>query len=1019
MGILSSKRLRELEMENEDLRNKIHAITEREESLSHLNDVLRTMRSDVSELNEIKLTLSSEINLLKEESLKKKSLLGNLNTEISQLREIKHREQDDLLNYSEKIKSLEKTISEKKVINEQEITLVVQRTEDDLSNDIKKKNNLLSEIERLENNLKVLNKNYFEVKEKIDKLNAREDQLEKLINDKKAEADNIENVRLIKAIDELRRVEEKSDALIKEQKYLVDNIRTKQKELEELNTKFIKLANEENKSREVLSWLQTEISGKNNKVQILETNIQNLTTAETEVKNKIEDLAQTKNKLADLADQHVDLKGEEQKLRDQLNVLNLEVEQKKSEADKLQKMVNSLASAEMQAKQNISELENTQNKLLKSVKRYEELKREEESLRKSLGDLSEKISHKTSKSDSFIKNLEQLKFEEEETQKRIDNLRIVEDELIHDIKKHYGQKRDASELSKKLEEELESKSRQVDEITQKLNELKNEEASIKSKSDEIESINAELKKLSSIKSQLNSEEQFQRHSLEVLKREVDENTREAEAIKVAVDELREIENGLRNRIDNFEDAKFEVTQLNRKLFSLKEEELLSTEKLEQLKAEISENENIAESLRLELTQLREAEENTRKRIDVLASEAKEKMDAIAKAERNTQSREEENIELENQLALKLKEINDTNLRHQKVFEQIEIKQKELLAVEENLNIKSKKLSRLSAEVSELEKKQQKLQAEINHLEELKVELNKKIILEQKNFEKIQKDSHQAKELVPLLEKRKEEIERTNFELENRFAKMFQKFNVEMNETNKKRAVLDQIIKKKDRELEEKDQLLLEKISALEESDRILNMRQAEIDSFEDLLRVIEEKKDQLQNNLLKLDSQAIERKNYNNDLKAESDLILRKKVLIEQGLEEMLGTMNNKYSDTRERRHRLDNDIKDHEGKLAELNQKIADSMDELVELQSSISAIKVEHEEHHGHIIKLASIKKKLQEEIAKNQRTLQKYQKIREKLKIEQSLAKGKNENPDIKIDVDRVSDSEEKDISQIFKL
>ncbi len=36
MGILSSKRLRELEMENEDLRNKIHVITEREESLSHL-----------------------------------------------------------------------------------------------------------------------------------------------------------------------------------------------------------------------------------------------------------------------------------------------------------------------------------------------------------------------------------------------------------------------------------------------------------------------------------------------------------------------------------------------------------------------------------------------------------------------------------------------------------------------------------------------------------------------------------------------------------------------------------------------------------------------------------------------------------------------------------------------------------------------------------------------------------------------------------------------------------------------
>ncbi len=1022
MGILSSKRLRELEMENEDLRNKIHVITEREESLSHLNNILRKMRSEVSELNEIKLTLSSEINFLKEESEKKRSLLDNLNTEISQLREIKHGEQDNLLNYSEQIKSLEKIISEKKLIDEQEITLVVQRTENDLADDLEKKNNLLIEIEHFEKNLKYLNNKYSEVKEKVDELSRHEEQLERLINDKKAEADNIENIRLIKAIDELRRVEEKSDILIAEQKSLVDKINIKQKEIDYLNEKFIKLTDDENKSRKILNWLQEEIADKKNKTLILETKIEELTEAETNVENKIEELLKSKEELSDQTKQHFYLKEEEQKLRDQLTALNLGIEQKKSEADELQKIVGDLNAAEIEAKQNIAELENTQNKLLKSVKRYEELKKEEESLRKSMGDLGENISQGKSESDSIIKNLELLRFEEEETQKRIDNLRIVEDELIHDIKKHYAQKKEFSELNIKIQElerELENKSCQVAEVTQRLDALKNEEENIKSKSTEIESINAELERLNTVKSHLNSEEQLQRHSLEVIKQEIDKSTREAEAIKVAVDELREIENGLRNRIDNFEEAKFEVTQLNKKLHSLKEEELLSNEKIEQLKSEISENEKIAESLRINLTQLREAEENTRKKIDALASKAKEKMDRLTKTERDIQRREEESIELENQLGLKLKEINDANLRHQKVFEQIEIKQKELVAVEENLNIKSKRLSKLSAEVSELEKKQQTLLAEINPLEELKIELHKKIILAQENFEKIQKDSQQVKELVPLLEKRKEEIERTNFELENRFTKMFRKFNVEMNEINKKRAVLEQIIKKKDQDLEEKDQLLFEKIAALEESERILSMRQAEVDSFEDLLRVIEEKKDQLQHNLLKLDSQAIERKNYNNDLKAESDLILRKKVLIEQGLEEMLGTMNNKYSDTRERRHRLDTDIKDHEEKLTGLNQKIADSMNELVELQSSICAIKVEHEEHRGQIMKLASMKKKLHEEIAKNQRILQRYQKIREKLKIEESLAKGKNEDLDLKTNIDRVAASEEKDISNIFKL
>lgn len=66
--------------------------------------------------------------------------------------------------------------------------------------------------------------------------------------------------------------------------------------------------------------------------------------------------------------------------------------------------------------------------------------------------------------------------------------------------------------------------------------------------------------------------------------------------------------------------------------------------------------------------------------------------------------------------------------------------------------------------------------------------------------------------------------------------------------------------------------------------------------------------------------------------------------------------------------------------------------MDELVELQTAISMIKVEHEEHRGNVVKLVSMKKKLQEEISKSQKILQRYQKIREKLKIEQSFLKNR---------------------------
>jgi hypothetical protein len=38
--------------------------------------------------------------------------------------------------------------------------------------------------------------------------------------------------------------------------------------------------------------------------------------------------------------------------------------------------------------------------------------------------------------------------------------------------------------------------------------------------------------------------------------------------------------------------------------------------------------------------------------------------------------------------------------------------------------------------------------------------------------------------------------------------MFQKFNSEMNEITKKRSVIDQIVQKKEKDIEEKDQILI-------------------------------------------------------------------------------------------------------------------------------------------------------------------------------------------------------------------
>ncbi len=152
--------------------------------------------------------------------------------------------------------------------------------------------------------------------------------------------------------------------------------------------------------------------------------------------------------------------------------------------------------------------------------------------------------------------------------------------------------------------------------------------------------------------------------------------------------------------------------------------------------------------------------------------------------------------------------------------------------------------------------------------------------------------------------------------------MFQKFNSEMNEITKRRSVIDQIVLKKEKDIEEKDQILFEKINAIEESDRLLNMRQAEIDAFEQLLKTFNEKKEQLRNEMLKLDEQIVEKKNSNDDMKLEAELILKKRTTVEQSLQELVSSMNQKFVEAKEKRSKIEKDVKVYEEKVDELNQR-------------------------------------------------------------------------------------------------
>ena len=110
MGLFDSKKLKELEKEKEEVLLRLNSITEKEDNVRHLNDVLRKMRIEVAELNEKKLRISDEIEPLVIQKEQLKSDLENIAKEIFNLRQIKIEEQNAILAYTSQLDDIKAKI---------------------------------------------------------------------------------------------------------------------------------------------------------------------------------------------------------------------------------------------------------------------------------------------------------------------------------------------------------------------------------------------------------------------------------------------------------------------------------------------------------------------------------------------------------------------------------------------------------------------------------------------------------------------------------------------------------------------------------------------------------------------------------------------------------------------------------------------------------------------------------------------------------------------------------------------
>jgi chromosome segregation ATPase len=549
------------------------------------------------------------------------------------------------------------------------------------------------------------------------------------------------------------------------------------------------------------------------------------------------------------------------------------------------------------------------------------------------------------------------------------------------------------------------------------NQIDNIESTLRTNHEELnthgygEIVNNEIKEADS--ELINKKEEIEQYINEAQNTAENLNKEEAELVErkgLIAREVKQLEEKLLRLQESYNEIEAKVNKGNEKIRVLhSEEERIKTE-LEKKQAEISAVERNLQKLKEEekvllskIGGLKENESLLSERIEELQTEESSKINVVREIDSVLSEKTElknsldyEHTILMNDLNGKRKQLTKAQAEYNKLFEESKIRQKELFDTDQTLSIKAQKLSNVNIELMEYDKKTSYLKNEINKLETLRNELLKNIQKDKEAAENFADQNRKLTELVPLLEKRKLEIEQGNADLEGRFTIMFQRFNHELNQINRKRSILEQIVLKKEKDVDEKDQILFEKIAALEESERVLNMRQVELESLEKQIAGLTEHKEIFRTDLIKMEQEALERKNYHSDIRMETELLLKKKLTIEQNLQEILLFMNESFERTKGRNAKYESELGYYEDQIQGYRTKIADSLKELNDIKAAVGSLKIEREEYRSNISRLSALKKKLHEELTKHQNILQRYQKIREKLQIDQTTGKSFEDIP-----------------------
>ena len=694
-----------------------------------------------------------------------------------------------------------------------------------------------------------------------------------------------------------------------------------------------------------------------------------------------------------------------------------------------QSYVNSIDRLKESEKTALLELE----KLNKELNNLRELKAEEQN---SITFLSDQISrstgsnvrdHKKSKEKTYSEDSKENSINLGDAERKKNELRRETNELENKLKDLYNRIVDLTDQEQTLLLSIDKQSKQLDAIEScrlidakaELDEIESKISNVKRiEKKSIEEFQQRIKTLSQKEKELQDKVSLKFREVEKIQEKAPENIFHIQ--KYPNQKIPELIAEEQKPINSNESKRNELNDSNSVIISFQEEKS-STNKSENSEipsSEVSLQKNIQSVIR----NLEKEAAKLREHINQLKMTEELKRELIGKLKDDLSGKEIELAAVENDIKIKSNQFKEVSIKNQQLAEEIEFKNNKLAKLNSSLNDKKNHFDQLEKNISELEESIAKLNDELAQRDKVKTETNNKISSGKEALNALKLRAETVRKNILNLDLKQKEIKENNKLFEERFVKLFEKYSEDVNDMNNKRNVLEHMLKKKEEDIEEKDNTLAEKIALLDETEKVLLLRQKDIDSLDDLLKIIKDQRELLKGDIQNLDAKAAEKKLENEELKIESDVLRGKISEFDKGLLGLLNSAEERLKKSTERREKLDGEIKEYEIRLGELNNDIKDSMNELVNLQDAIGKIKVEHEEHRLEINKLASLKNKLYDEINKSRIILDKYKKIRERIRIERdSILKQREEKlkKDFKSHAIPPATSGLPDLTKMFKL